>query len=141
VPHAVRFDEHGGIDVLRVVEVDRPVPGPGEVPVRVKAAGDNPGEAKIGSGALARRWPATFPPGEGSDLAGVGEELGEGAGGFAVGDEVLGSTDNRASHAELVVAETGIWCSSRRGSRGRRLARSFRELEQRHTHGKVVLKP
>jgi len=67
----------------------------------------NPREAKIRSGALARRWPATFPSGEGSDLAGVVEELGEGAGGFAVGDEVLGFTDNRASHAELVVAGTG----------------------------------
>ncbi len=105
MPQAVRFDNYGDVDVLRVDEVDRPVPGPGEVLVRVKAAAINPGEAKIRSGALAQRWPSTFPSGEGSDLAGVVEELGQGAAGFAVGDEVIGFTDNRASHAELVVVQ------------------------------------
>ena len=105
MPQAVRFDEYGGIDVLRVTEVDRPVPGPGQVLVRVKAAGINPGEAKIRQGMLAQRWPTTFPSGEGSDLAGVVEELGPGVTGFAVGDEVIGFTDNRASHAELALVE------------------------------------
>jgi NADPH:quinone reductase-like Zn-dependent oxidoreductase len=105
MPKAVRFDEYGGVDVLHIAEVDRPVPGPGQVLVRVKAAGINPGEAKIRSGALASRWPATFPSGEGSDLAGVVEEAGAGVTGFAPGDEVIGFTDNRASHAEFVVVE------------------------------------
>jgi NADPH:quinone reductase-like Zn-dependent oxidoreductase len=105
MPQAVRFDEYGGIDVLRVTEVDRPVPGPGQVLVQMVAAGINPGEAKIRQGLLAQRWPATFPSGQGSDLAGVVEELGPDVTGFAVGDEVVGFTDNRASHAELVVAE------------------------------------
>jgi NADPH:quinone reductase-like Zn-dependent oxidoreductase len=107
MPLAVRFDEYGGIDVLRVAELDRPVPGPGQVLVQVKAAGINPGEAKIRTGALAERWPATFPSGEGSDLAGVVAEVGEGVAGFAAGDEVLGWTDNRASHAEFVLVESG----------------------------------
>jgi NADPH:quinone reductase-like Zn-dependent oxidoreductase len=102
MPQAVRFDQYGGMDVLHVVEVDRPVPGPGQILVGVKAAGINPGEAKIRMGLLAERWPATFPSGQGSDLAGVVEELGDGVTGFAVGDEVLGWTDNRASHAEFV---------------------------------------
>jgi NADPH:quinone reductase-like Zn-dependent oxidoreductase len=102
---AVRFDEYGDIDVLKVVELGPPVVGAGRVLVRVKAAGINPGEAMIRRGLLAQRWPATFPSGEGSDLAGVVEELGEGVTGFAVGDEVLGWTDDRASHAELVAAE------------------------------------
>jgi NADPH:quinone reductase-like Zn-dependent oxidoreductase len=106
MPQAVRFDQYGGMDVLNVVEVDRPVPGPGQVLVGVYAAGINPGEAKIRMGLLAQRWPATFPSGQGSDLAGVVEELGEGVTGFAVGDEVLGWTDNRASHAEFVVVDT-----------------------------------
>jgi NADPH:quinone reductase-like Zn-dependent oxidoreductase len=105
MPKAVRFDEYGGVDNLYVTEVDRPVPGPGQVLVRVKAAGINPGEAKIRTGVMAQRFPATFPSGEGSDLAGVVEELGPGVTAFAVGDEVLGWTDNRASHAEFVVAE------------------------------------
>jgi NADPH:quinone reductase-like Zn-dependent oxidoreductase len=105
MPLAVRFDKHGGVDVLQVTEVDRPVPGPGQVLVRVKAAGINPGEAKIREGLLAQLWPTTFPSGEGSDLAGVAEELGADVAGIAVGEEVLGFTDNRASHAELVVVE------------------------------------
>ena len=63
MPQAVRFDRYGGIDVLQVVQVERPVPGPGQVLVRVKAAGVNPGEAAIRQGAMAPRWPATFPLG------------------------------------------------------------------------------
>jgi NADPH:quinone reductase-like Zn-dependent oxidoreductase len=105
MPRAVRFDEYGGVDVLEVVDVEAPVPGPGQLLVRVKAAGINPGEAKIREGMLHARWPATFPSGEGSDLAGVVEQVGNGVAGFAVGDEVLGFTDNRASHAELVVVD------------------------------------
>ena len=105
VPQAVRFDDYGGIDVLQVVDVERPVPGPGQVLVRVKAASINPGEAKIREGMLAQMFPATFPSGEGSDLAGIVEELGNGVSDFAVGQEVFGFTDNRASHAELVVTE------------------------------------
>jgi NADPH:quinone reductase-like Zn-dependent oxidoreductase len=105
MPKAVRYDDYGGIDVLQVVDVDRPVPGPGEVLVRVKAAGINPGEAKIRDGLLAEMWPSTFPSGQGSDLAGVVAELGQGVTGFAVGDEVIGWTDNRASQAEFVVVE------------------------------------
>ena len=107
MPPAVRFNGYGGVDVLQVVEVERPAPGPGQVLVRVKAAGINPGEAAIRAGAFAERWPATFPSGQGSDLAGVVEELGEGVELFAVGDEVLGFTHERASHAELVLAEAG----------------------------------
>src|SRR6202035_4320630 len=105
MPRAVRFDRYGGIDVLRVVEVDRPVPGPSQVLVRIKAAGINPGEAAIREGAFANRWPATFPSGQGSDLAGLVEEVGSAVQNVAVGDEVIGFTDNRASQAELVVVE------------------------------------
>jgi len=107
MPQAVRYDEHGGVDVLRVVEVDRPVPGPGQVLVRVKAAGINPGETSIRKGVFAERWPSTFPSGQGSDLAGVIEELGADVDGFAPGDQVIGFTHQRASHAELVVVEAG----------------------------------
>src|SRR6266550_1861005 len=78
---AVRYDEFGGIDVLRVDEVERPVPGDGQVLVRVKAAGINPSEAVIRTGAVAGVFPSTFPSGQGSDLAGVIEEAGAGAGG------------------------------------------------------------
>ena len=75
---AVRFDEYGDVDVLKVVDVPKPVPGPGQVLVQVKAAGINPGEAKIRAGLLHARWPATFPSGQGSDLAGIVAETGPG---------------------------------------------------------------
>jgi len=99
---AVRFDAYGGVDVLDVREVEDPVAGTGRVVVAVKAAGSNPGEILIREGRLHDRWPATFPSGEGSDLAGVVRAIGDGVTDFAVGDEVLGWTEERASHAELV---------------------------------------
>ncbi|OXM70483.1 NADP-dependent oxidoreductase [Amycolatopsis vastitatis] len=102
---AVRFHEYGGIDVLRVAEVARPVPGPGQVLVEVRAAGIQPGETMIRRGARHGRWPATFPSGQGSDLAGVVVEAGPEVRGVAVGDEVLGFTHERASHAEFVVVD------------------------------------
>ena len=51
------------------------------------------------------RWPATFPSGEGSDLAGMVVETGPGVTSFSAGDEVIGWTDHRASQAEYVVVE------------------------------------
>ena len=104
MPKAVRFEEYGGVEVLNVAEVPMPEPGPGQVLVRVKAAGINPGEAKIREGLLHSRWPTTFPSGQGSDLAGVVARAGQGVTGFAAGDEVIGYTDNRASQAEYVLA-------------------------------------
>ncbi len=102
---AVRFHAYGGIDVLRVDEVARPVPGPGQVLVEVRAAGIQPGEVMIREGARHGRWPATFPSGQGSDLAGVVVRTGPEVRGFAVGDEVLGFTHDRASHAEYVAVD------------------------------------
>jgi NADPH:quinone reductase-like Zn-dependent oxidoreductase len=102
---AVRFDQYGGLEVLKVVEVDRPIPGPKKVLVRVKAAGINPGEASIRKGLFAERWPSTFPSGQGSDLAGIVEGVGAEVKNVAVGDEVIGFSNNRSSQAEFVVVE------------------------------------
>src|SRR4029078_9975340 len=108
---AVQFDSYGGIDVLEVRDVPRPVPVAGEVLVEVRGAGINPSEAVMRSGSLHDRWPATFPSGQGSDLAGVVAELGSGVIGFAEGDDVIGFSnlgiENAArtagsSHAEYV---------------------------------------
>ena len=99
---AVRFDNYGGVDVLEVREVEDPAAAPGRVVVAVKAAGINPGEISIREGRLHERWPSTFPSGEGSDLAGVVTEIGAGVDEFEAGDEVLGWTEERASHAQLV---------------------------------------
>ena len=107
MPRAVRFDKYGGLEVLQVVEVDRPTPGPGKVLVRVKAAGINPGEASIRKGMYADRWPATFPSGQGSDLAGIVDEVGQGVTNVAIGDEVIGFTNDRSSQAEFVLVQSG----------------------------------
>ena len=102
---AVQFDDYGGIDVLEVRDVARPEPGPNQVLVAVRAAGVNISEAKIRSGAVRAIFPATFPSGQGSDLSGVVEEVGASVKGVAVGDEVIGYTDNRSSQADYVLVE------------------------------------
>jgi NADPH:quinone reductase-like Zn-dependent oxidoreductase len=104
---AVRFDRYGGADVLYVADVDIPPAVEGQVVVRVKAAGINPGEASIRKGLLDSVFPATFPSGEGSDLAGVISAVGDGTTGFAVGDEVLGWSWRRSSQAEYVSVPVG----------------------------------
>src|SRR5690242_10254039 len=109
MPKAVQYRKFGGVDVLEVVDVSRPSPGPRQVLVRVRAAGINPGEAKVRDGAFAETWPSTFPSGQGSDLAGEVVELGEGVRNVAIGDPVIGFTDERASQAEyVVVAATNL---------------------------------
>jgi NADPH:quinone reductase-like Zn-dependent oxidoreductase len=99
---AVRFDRYGGTDVLYIADVPMPTAAPGEVVVEVRAAGINPGEAAIRSSALHDTFPATFPSGQGSDLAGVVTALGDGVTDFALGDEVLGYSWRRSSHATHV---------------------------------------
>ncbi|WP_037914687.1 NADP-dependent oxidoreductase [Actinacidiphila yeochonensis] len=99
---AVRFDEYGDRSVLYVADVPVPEPAEGEVVVAVRAAGINPGEASIRSGALRDVFPGPLPSGQGSDLAGVVTAVGPGAGEFAPGDEVLGFSLRRSSHATHV---------------------------------------
>ncbi|HTR31553.1 MAG TPA: NADP-dependent oxidoreductase [Puia sp.] len=104
---AVKFDRYGGVDVLHLAEVARPVPTKDQVLVRVKTAGINPGEAGIREGRFDKMWPTTFPSGEGSDFAGIVAAVGEGVKGIAIGDEVIGFTNDRASHAEFVAVDAG----------------------------------
>ena len=104
MPRAVQFDHYGSVDVLQVVEVERPTPAAGEVMVEVVSAGINPGEIGIREGWLDKLWPATFPCGQGSDFAGRVVEVGAGVEDVAVGEEVIGFTDRRASQADFVVA-------------------------------------
>jgi NADPH:quinone reductase-like Zn-dependent oxidoreductase len=105
MPLAVRFSEYGDVNVLDVVEVPRPIPESGQVLVRVVAAAINPGEASIRKGLLHAMWPAAFPSGEGSDLAGIVVEVGPGVSAFTPGDPVIGWVDTRASHAEMVIVD------------------------------------
>ena len=100
---AVQLHHYGDIDVLKIEDVTRPVPGTDEVLVRVKAAGINPGEASIRKGVFKDSWPSTFPSGQGSDFAGIVEAVGAGVTGTQPGAEVIGFTHGRASQAEFVV--------------------------------------
>jgi NADPH2:quinone reductase len=101
---AIRVTAFGGPDVLTLTEVPDPQPGPGQVRVRVHAAGINPVETYIRSGAYANRPPLPYTPG--ADGAGVVDALGEGVPGPAVGDRVYLAGPMAAStgtYAELVV--------------------------------------
>jgi NADPH:quinone reductase-like Zn-dependent oxidoreductase len=100
---AVRYDNFGSRDVLYIAQLPKPLPGPGEVLVKVKAAGINPGEASIREGYLVKMFPSTFPSGQGSDVAGVIEAVGEGVTAVAVGREVIGYSNERNTQAAYVV--------------------------------------
>lgn len=99
---AVQLDGYGDVDVLQVRSIPRPSPAPGEVLVAVRAAGVNPGETVVRRGMM----PSPLPMGQGADLAGTVEEVGEAVATFRPGDEVLGfcAPSARASHAEYAIA-------------------------------------
>ncbi|MEW1861665.1 NADP-dependent oxidoreductase [Streptomyces sp. NPDC088194] len=99
---AVRFHRYGGPEVLDVEDVEPRALQPHDVLVRMRAAGINPGEAKIRSGELRERLPATFPSGQGSDLAGTVVGIGSDVTRWQVGDDVLGWSWERSSQAEYV---------------------------------------
>ncbi len=94
MPKAYVFTRYGGPETEALVEVARPVPGPGHLLIAVRAAGVNPVDWKLRTGF--RRPGETgdreFPAVLGSEASGVVEEVGSGVEGFAVGDEVFGNT-------------------------------------------------
>jgi len=114
---AVRFDHYGDVDVLDIREVDDPVATPGRVVVKIRATAANPGDIYVreglaeeawalrarlsGQASDAPRWSMTFPAGQGMELAGEITTVGAGVEAWHVGDEVLGWSDERVSHAEL----------------------------------------
>ncbi|MEV5877457.1 NADP-dependent oxidoreductase [Streptomyces sp. NPDC052101] len=86
---AIIYSRYGGPDVLTPAEVDAPEPGPGQVRIKVRAAAVNPIDLKLRSGMMAGIMPVEFPHLPGWDVAGVVDEVGEGAT-ASVGDEVFG---------------------------------------------------
>ncbi len=99
---AITFSEYGGSDVLKPGEIGLPVAGPGEVLVRIQAAGVNPVDIQVREGAMHERIPARFPAVPGWDLAGVVEAVGDGVTDFLPGDEVWG-------YARREVVEQGTY--------------------------------
>ncbi|MET9608705.1 NADP-dependent oxidoreductase [Streptomyces sp. NPDC006512] len=87
---AAGFHAFGGPEVLELLEVPTPQAGPGEVRIRVKAAGTQPTDCAVRTGWNPPGVTITFPHVTGGDFAGIVDEIGEGVTGFSVGDEVLG---------------------------------------------------
>ncbi len=82
----IRVNQFGGPEVLRLEQVPDPSPGPGQVLVRVHAAGVNPVETYIRSGAYAQLGPLPYTPG--NDCAGIVEAAGPGVTAFKASDRV-----------------------------------------------------
>ncbi|MGE0219794.1 NADP-dependent oxidoreductase [Mycolicibacterium sp.] len=101
---AMQFDEYGGTDVLHLVDVTPPAPGPSQVRISVRAAGVNPIDRKIVAGDMRQLIPLELPAGVGSDIAGVVDAVGSAVAEWSVGDEVLG-TSTTPSFAEYALAE------------------------------------
>ncbi|WP_405643947.1 NADP-dependent oxidoreductase [Streptomyces sp. NBC_00019] len=102
---AILFDRFGGTEVLHEADIEVPQPGPGQIRVRVKAAGLNALDGKIRSGAMEAAFPTALPAVPGGELAGVVDALGEGVRDVQVGDDVLGWSDT-GSYAEYALATT-----------------------------------
>ena len=96
---AIQYSEFGGPDVLRVVELAEPEPGPGQVRVAVRATGVNPIDWKMRSGAMG----GELPQRTGREVAGVVDRLGPQVDDVAVGDAVFGFAADGGGAAELVV--------------------------------------
>ena len=102
MPKAIALSNYGGPEVLHSIEFDEPIAGPGEVAVQVKAAGVQPVDGRIRSGAMARWIPVKFPQVLGNEFAGVIRSAGPDVTGFKPGDQVIGFT-NMGSYSERVV--------------------------------------
>ncbi|MDN3024204.1 NADP-dependent oxidoreductase [Streptomyces sp. S.PB5] len=93
MPKAYVFTRYGGPETEALAEVERPVPGPGQILVAVRVAGVNPVDWKLRTGYRrpgdSGEW--VFPSVFGSEVSGVVETVGEGVEGFAAGDEVFGN--------------------------------------------------
>jgi NADPH:quinone reductase-like Zn-dependent oxidoreductase len=96
---AVRISQFGGPEVLQIVDLPDPHPGPGQVRITVRAAGVNPSDWKKRQGLMDSELPQTM----GYEAAGVVDEIGEGVSGVAVGDRVFGFSAEGAAQAELAV--------------------------------------
>jgi len=101
---AVTFSAYGDPEVLQVADVPAPQPGAGQIRVAVRAAGVNPVDWKVRSGALRELMPIELPAIDGREAAGVVDALGAGVGDVAVGDEVFGFAVGGAA-AELALLD------------------------------------
>ena len=100
---AIRIEQFGGPEVLKLVDVPVPAVGVGQVLVRVRAAGVNPVETYIRSGTHARKPPLPYTPG--SDAGGSVESIGPDVSSLKVGDRVYTSGSISGTYAELALCD------------------------------------
>jgi NADPH:quinone reductase-like Zn-dependent oxidoreductase len=100
---AVVVHQYGGPEVLKFEDYPDPVPGPGEVLVRVAATSVNPIDYKRRAGLTKDFYPIKFPGIIGVDIAGTVVKIGPGVDGFTAGDQVFAMADN--TYAELCVVK------------------------------------
>src|SRR5215475_11497262 len=107
---AVRFHEYGDPDVLRYEDVEEPVPGPGEVRIRVAGSAFNPVDAGIRGGYLQEPFPVALPHIPGIDVSGSVDTVDVDVSSPRVGDRVIGFLPMTAdgSAAEYVLAPAEI---------------------------------
>jgi NADPH:quinone reductase-like Zn-dependent oxidoreductase len=96
---AIQYSRFGGPEVLELVELPDPHPGPGQIRIAVRAAGVNPIDWKLRNGMRA----GELPQQTGREAAGVVDEVGEGVSEAAVGDEVFGFVAAGGGAAELAL--------------------------------------
>src|ERR1700756_201600 len=101
---AIRVNEFGGPEVLRLEEVPTPQPGPGELLVRMPAAGVNPVETYIRAGTYARLPQLPYTPG--NDGAGVVEQIGADVTELKAGDRVYTAGSISGTYAEFALCKT-----------------------------------
>ena len=103
---AIVVHKYGGPEVLKFEDYPDPVPGAGEVLVRVAAASVNPIDYKRRAGLTKDFYPMQFPGLIGVDMAGTVVKIGPGVEGFSAGDQVFAMADN--TYAELCVVKAAV---------------------------------
>src|SRR6201987_5383354 len=103
---AVVLHEYGAPEVLKFEEYPDPIPGPGEVLVRIAATSVNPIDYKRRAGLTQDFYPIKFPGLIGVDIAGTVVKIGPGVEGLSVGDQVFAMADN--TYAELCVVKAAV---------------------------------
>jgi NADPH:quinone reductase-like Zn-dependent oxidoreductase len=103
---AIVVHQYGGPEVLKFEDYPDPVPGPGEVLIRVAAASVNPIDYKRRAGLTKDFYPMQFPSLIGVDIAGTVVAIGPGVEGFSTGDQVFAMADN--TYAELCVINAAV---------------------------------
>lgn len=108
---SAQINEYGDSSVIKIVEIDKPSPGDGQVLVEVYASSINPFDTAIRSGVMKEFIPLELPITLGGDIAGVITEVGQGVDGFAEGDKVYGQANvvagNSGAFAEYAATKAG----------------------------------